>query len=360
MKTDQANDWISAEGVADLVSIVVPTHNRAELLKETLTSLFRQTYSQKQIVVVDDGSHDNTEDVVAEFAKSNQDCEVIYHRQESSGGPVARNAGAKLTTGEFVVFMDDDDLVPDKFLESRINALKANGSAKLAFGLWHIFDVADGVYRTLSIQGRIPANIEFDWYSFVLGDWQLLLQGCVIRRELIASVGPWRAGLQKSQDLEYKSRLLAHEDCKTVFVPEEPVFYRLHGASISGVMTTEKMDSYVEVVDQLETMTVSRPDYEQKKDVVAEFLWNHSFWLYSVGELARGHRQLQRAKVHNPKICQTKGLFPATLDFLGLGSVVGPAYHIISKCKKSLGLSARQVISTTDKLPTQGIVDRSS
>lgn len=348
----EVHRWIPKEFEAGLISFVVPTHNRADLLQETLGSLLRQTYSPIEIVVVDDGSTDGTQQIVQTIAADLPDGrELAYHRQDPAGGPVARNTGAKLTKGEYIVFMDDDDVVPDRFIEVRLNAITANPGANFAFGLWKIFDVVDGKHRIHTTLGARPKNGSFDWYSFICGDWQLLLQGCLIQRDLVCQTGPWDTGLLKSQDLEYKARLLALEDCNRVFVDEEPVFYRLHRKSISGIMTSEKMDSYVDVVDQLESMTLARADYEQNVNQMSEFLWYHSFWLYSVGELRRGYRQLLRAKMYNKSICRSKGVAAKLLDACGLDFMIGSMYYAISRCKKALGFSKPRINQTLAQLP---------
>jgi hypothetical protein len=347
-------EWITADGVAELVSFVVPTHNRAALLSETLAALIGQSYRPIQIVVVDDGSADNTQEVVESIAKNQpNDVAIEYFRQEQSSAPAARNAGAMRTTGEYIVFMDDDDLARTDFLRSRIDALKSTPGANLSFGLWHIFDVVDGQYRVLSNRGGVPEGTRFDWYAFFGFDWQLLLQGCVIRRALVAEIGPWTLGLKKSQDMEYKARLLAHPDCHPVYAgPEEPVYYRMHEASISGGINEDKLDSYLQVIDQMEEMTKQRDDYETSKDRTADCLWTHSFWLYGLGDTNRGYRQLKRAKLHDASVCRRKGFLPALMDSVGLDSLIGPLYYTVSRLKKLLGFSERTVLSSHGTLPS--------
>lgn len=346
--------WIPPEFVAGLISFVVPTHNRADLLEETLNSIIAQTYSPIEIIVVDDGSTDETEATVNAIAASLSDGrELVYHRQDSAGGPVARNTGAKLTKGEFIVFMDDDDVIPTQFLQVRIAALRSNPGTNFAFGLWHVFDVLDGEHRIHSTLGKLPTNVEFDWYSFISGEWQLLLQGCLMQRDLVCQTGPWDTALLKSQDLEYKARLLSLDSCRKVFVEDQPVYYRLHRKSISGIKTSEKMDSYVDVVDQLEAMTLARSDYDENAGQMSEFLWYHSFWLYGVGEIRRGYRQLLRAKTYDKQICQTKGFAAKLLDTCGLDFLIGTMYYQISRCKKWLGFSKPRILKTYSKLPLE-------
>jgi glycosyltransferase involved in cell wall biosynthesis len=87
------------------ISVVVPTFNRASLIKDTLDSILRQTLPPAEVIVVDDGSTDSTEATVAEYGST-----VRYHRIENAGPSRARNVGALLTTQHWIAFCDSDDL----------------------------------------------------------------------------------------------------------------------------------------------------------------------------------------------------------------------------------------------------------
>jgi glycosyltransferase involved in cell wall biosynthesis len=95
-----------------LVSVIIPTFNRADVIEETVRSVLAQTYSFFEIIIVDDGSNDNTSEVV----KCLNDSRIRYYFFENSGLPaVSRNKGLRLANGEFVAFLDSDDLwLPEK------------------------------------------------------------------------------------------------------------------------------------------------------------------------------------------------------------------------------------------------------
>lgn len=104
-----------------LVSVVIPTHNRPELLARAIESVRRQTHEQLEIIVVDDGSRDDTRRVVETFA----DARIRYLRHETSrGGGAARNTGVLAATGQFIAFLDDDDeWLPNK-TEEQLRVLR--------------------------------------------------------------------------------------------------------------------------------------------------------------------------------------------------------------------------------------------
>ncbi len=106
-----------------LVSIIIPTYNRAHLILETLKSVQNQTYRNWECIVVDDGSTDNTEIIIQVFCKANPGFK--YFRKINGGSASARNIGLKNCVGEFIQFLDDDDyMYPDKLSLSLDKFLK--------------------------------------------------------------------------------------------------------------------------------------------------------------------------------------------------------------------------------------------
>ena len=94
------------------VSVIIPAYNRADLIEETLDSVFAQTYRDYEIIVVDDGSTDDTRAVLAPLAAAGK---LRYTYQENAGLPAARNTGIRMAAGQYVAFLDSDDLfTPDK------------------------------------------------------------------------------------------------------------------------------------------------------------------------------------------------------------------------------------------------------
>ncbi|MCK5091435.1 MAG: glycosyltransferase family 2 protein, partial [Gammaproteobacteria bacterium] len=100
------------------VSIIIPTYNRAAFLKNALNSVYRQTYQDFEVIVIDDGSTDNTEEVAKSFKG------IIYIKQENSGLNASRNRAIKLAKGEFIALLDDDDWWMDFKLKLQVNILK--------------------------------------------------------------------------------------------------------------------------------------------------------------------------------------------------------------------------------------------
>ena len=106
-----------------LVTIVIPTYNYARYLGKALGSCMRQSYARLEVIVIDDGSTDDTEDVVRSF----EDGRITYYRQENQGVSAARNKGLSLAKGSFITFLDADDYLTDDSIEQRLRIMLTDG-----------------------------------------------------------------------------------------------------------------------------------------------------------------------------------------------------------------------------------------
>ena len=106
-------------GQQSLVSIVVPTHNSAEYLRQCLDSIIGQTYRRLQIICVDDGSTDETVQILDSYAKA--DSRLSYMTQENRGAGVARNRGLDQATGDYLLFFDSDDRMADDLVQCAVS-----------------------------------------------------------------------------------------------------------------------------------------------------------------------------------------------------------------------------------------------
>ncbi len=111
------------------VSICIPTYNCSDVVRETIDSVLSQTLSDLEVIVVDDGSTDDTQAVVEGI----EDGRVSYYRKENGGVSSARNLGLSKASGEYTAFLDHDDLWPDDFIEVMINRLQKSQNYGLAY-----------------------------------------------------------------------------------------------------------------------------------------------------------------------------------------------------------------------------------
>jgi GT2 family glycosyltransferase len=214
------------------VSVIIPTFNRSVLLAEAIDSVLGQTHGDLEVVVVDDGSTDGTEEIVAQYVA--RDPRVRYRRQPNAGAAAARNAGLTLAVGAFIGFLDSDDVWQPWHL-----ALMLAGLARLpGVGLiWSDIALVDGTGELVAAGGlrrlfsgfeRLGPDRLFDrstpiaeldvaldppvagarlfegdvFSAMVLGNL-ILTSATVMRRELMDAVGPFDEKLQVGEDYEY-------------------------------------------------------------------------------------------------------------------------------------------------------------
>ena len=190
-----------------LVSVVIPTYNRADLLRECLDSILAQTYRPLEIIVADDGSTDHTEKIVSVFSErvfQESGLNLTYLPLPRGGAPKARNAGVARATGEFIQYVDSDDLLHPCKIELHVAAFAAEPDAEFIWGQYSYFE------------GIIPTNQEYkteavlrEMRGFVAQRWKEI-PGMVhigmFRRGACARIGPWCESLARWQDVEYMMR----------------------------------------------------------------------------------------------------------------------------------------------------------
>ena len=138
-------------GKTNLVSIIIPAYNAASFIGETIQSIFAQTYPHWEIIIIDDGSTDNTASII----DSLNDDRVKIIRQENAGVAAARNNGLDYTNGKMVVFFDADDLMSPDFLAVRVEALQNDPEIGFAGGMVETFP---GKAKTKKAAASDPVN----------------------------------------------------------------------------------------------------------------------------------------------------------------------------------------------------------
>ncbi len=192
-------------GNANLVSVIIPSYNRASMLVEALESISAQTYRPLEIVVVDDGSTDDTSSVVkrwyAQTAGKGEGLSLLYLYQSNSGPSAARNNGAGHAHGEFLTFHDSDDLMDPERIALQIAEMQRMGSdlcentvsAILLSGVIHTAQMGDD--RLLSLIRDSARGFGLCW---------------IIRRDLFDLAGGWDPTMWWFEDVDLVFRLLLH------------------------------------------------------------------------------------------------------------------------------------------------------
>lgn len=204
------------------ISVIIPCYKQGHFLAGAIDSVLGQTYPEVEVIVVDDGSPDETPAVASRYGDR-----IVYIRKENEGLSAARNTGILAAKGEFLVFLDSDDSLRPDALERHIEAAQAHPTASVFHGAhqvvdrdgrkrsWHAAEsLGPDPFHTLLRENRFPPNVY------------------MIRRSTLARVGLFDRTLQGSEDWDMWLRLAAAA-YEFIPVPGAAAVYRAYSGSLS-------------------------------------------------------------------------------------------------------------------------------
>jgi glycosyltransferase involved in cell wall biosynthesis len=191
--------------VAGLASVIIPAYNAACFVAEAIDSVLAQDYPEVEIVVVNDGSKDNTLDVLRGYGDR-----IRVIDQANAGPPRARNAALAAVRGEFVAFLDADDIWLPTKLSAQIAHLRAHPDVGTVFTRWHVWPAdADGVFRIPEVSplprpGNAIVPAFSGWmYTRLMFECHLLTTTVLMRASLVREIGDFDVALYNGDDYDY-------------------------------------------------------------------------------------------------------------------------------------------------------------
>ena len=209
-----------------LVSVIIPTYNRAHLIGETLDSVLAQTYQNWECIIVDDGSSDDTDEVVGEYVKKDSRFKY-YHRPEEHlpGGNGARNYGFKMSQGEYVNWFDSDDLMHEEKISKQIN-LTLEKNVELVIDKYKNFTKS---FTISKFEDKLN-NIDLKDYIFHKIKWGTV--NLLINRNHVEDVF-FNETLKSGQEYNFFVKLIVSKNLtKALLTDEYLVHRRVHSDSI--------------------------------------------------------------------------------------------------------------------------------
>lgn len=242
-----------------LISVIIPVFNGEKTIKKTLQSVFNQTLSDLEIILINDGSQDATLEIVSSL----KDPRLKVISYPNSGVAATRNRGIELASGEFISFLDADDIWTEDKLEYQLRALEENAQAAVAYS-WtdYIGESGEFLYpgSHITLNGNVYQKLLFK--NFIENGSNPL-----IRRDALKDVGHFDESLPPAEDWDMWLRLAARYHF--VAVPRPQVLYRMSAAANSANIA--KMESQGRKV--LERAFTHAPEGLQKlkKPSIANF-----------------------------------------------------------------------------------------
>lgn len=218
------------------ITVILPTYNRENLIGRSIDSVLSQTYTNLELLIIDDASMDCTEKVV----KSYTDSRINYVKLErNSGACIARNLGIQMATGDFVAFLDSDDKWDNKFLEKLTGKL-VQEKADVAFCRFS--------YRDSKNKKQVVPNFEINTdriYEQLLYD-NFVANGAILLRRECLEKESFDVNLKRFQDWDLYLRIFKNFKC--VFLDEILLNVYYQPTSITGTVSKEKVRQALEVI----------------------------------------------------------------------------------------------------------------
>jgi glycosyltransferase involved in cell wall biosynthesis len=278
------------------VSVIIPTYNRAELICQTIENVFQQTYQDFEIIIVDDGS---TDDTLQKLAKFGEKIRVVT--QANAGAAAARNRGAKVASGEMIAFQDSDDVWMPTKLEKQLKVLqdaRADVSCCLCNAEMHFADKSTTSFELAWLQPAIESGL---WTNVaeVLSTTSVLFNQCsLIRSETFKKIGGFDEQYRYMEDYDLPMRL-SLEGRTWAFVREPLVIWRQGSPQSLYLQAMGNEIRLKECELQIREAAAERvkgiPEFEELEKILRR-------------ERKRNERELAIAKISRAKIPGTQNL----------------------------------------------------
>jgi glycosyltransferase involved in cell wall biosynthesis len=223
-----------------LVSIIIPTFNRASLISETLESIISQTYKNWECIVVDDGSLDKTSEVVQEYVIKDSRFQYYSRPQDrKKGANACRNYGFEMSKGKYIQWFDSDDLMHQDKLKLKVEALENND---VDFVVCEGIEYRDTIENIIRHWNEIQSNNVL--LDHITGKAVFGTNGPMFKRDFLKNLSLFNENLIRKQEWEFFSRLLTYS---VNYMPLNKGLYyiRSHENSINGLNELSTLDSRI-------------------------------------------------------------------------------------------------------------------
>ncbi len=272
------------------ISVIIPAYNVAPYIGETLDTVFAQTFTDYEVILVNDGSLDTEE-----FERAIQPYRerICYLKQENRGASVARNTGLRAARGELIAFLDADDLWSPQYLEEQLKFIREH-DCDLVCADAMIFGTSADAGRSYmdSLMGTAPAEGCVTFLELVNADRSLITSGVVARRDLIVEVGLFDEALRNAQDFDLWLRLARH-GARLAYHRRVLLSYRSRPNSLSGDAINSHQRE-LRVFDKIEQSYDFTP--VERAEVSAVIRNRRALLRYELGKLYLGPGDFVRAR----------------------------------------------------------------
>ncbi|MDP4195856.1 MAG: glycosyltransferase [Bacteroidota bacterium] len=256
------------------VSILIPLFNGEKYISDAINSALKQTWKNIEIIVVDDGSNDDSFNIVSNFSS---DIIKVY-RQDNLGACAARNKAFELSTGDYIQYLDADDLLSENKIEDQLKHFKIHDDSIISSCKWKRYHNGSEIfYKRREIDRSYENPIDWlvdSWMGKGAGQTSIWLTP----RSIIKKSGKWNETVKKNQDGEFFCRVILNS--KAIIYSEDAcVYYRFDENSLSNVRNFEASES---LLHTYELYVAHLQNYIQKEEIRKALASNFSRYYYSI------------------------------------------------------------------------------
>lgn len=274
------------------VSVIIPAYNHGRFLSETVSSVLAQTYQDFELVVVDDGSTDNTRQVVNIF----RDPKIKYLYQENRGLSAARNTGIHASAGEYIALLDSDDIWLPRKLELQVGLLDSHPAAALVYSDAYLFDDQTGTItgRFLDGKGVFSGKV----LRHLLSIQFIKPSTAVIRRSVFETVGYFDESIREVQDRDMWLRIARQFDLEGIDMPLVKV--RSHATNVSKNWEKVWQGRAIVMNKAARTLALNPDDLKLLERNLSIVYYEHGRYLVLKGRTQEGRTKLLACARLNP------------------------------------------------------------
>lgn len=252
------------------VSVLIPMYNAEEYISATIDNVLKQTYSDIEVIVVDDGSTDKS----YEIAQAYQSDVVKVFRQENKGASAARNFAFQQSSGDLIQYLDADDLLSYNKIESQVHLFKSINDKKAVITSGIILFEGDLMSSLMIPHKQVSTNGYNKPLDFLIDICceRNIVQSSIwlVHRDLIAETGRWNEQLSLNDDGEYFFRVVAKSSA-VYFCPQGAVFYRNTPQSLSKQVSDKAVKSQLTATRIMVKEMIALEDSKRVKSAAVNF-----------------------------------------------------------------------------------------
>lgn len=274
-----------------MISVVVPVHNTSKYLEQCISSIVNQTFKDIEIIFVDDGSTDNSLEIINKFKENDSRITVIHREKASGSASVPRNTGLSVATGKYIIFLDSDDFFDTTMFEKMYNHAEEK-NADLVMCDNYVYNTEHDKFRNQDgeLHHKYLPNMDVFSYKDIPDRIFQISNATVwhklVLRELIVSNNlEFQEGVPILDDIYYVNYLLMIAE-RISIVDEKLVYYREAREGAQTTRIAKHKESVYYAFKKLNDRLMSEGLYDKVKDSLQEWtLATLAWWYYSIYEL---------------------------------------------------------------------------